>query len=89
MGRPVTLSYVTLPDLERSKSRSLQFRSIISRKGAVRAYITININMINRKSYMGSPLMQLCVTSGTLKGQHGQGQGHSDLESLYLVKELI
>ena len=85
MGSPVTLSYVTLPDLVRSKSWSLRFRSIISRKGAVRAYITININMINRKSYKGSPLMQLCVTSVTLKGQC---QGHSDLENLYLVKEL-
>ncbi len=39
MGSAKTLSHLTLSDLERSKSRSLRFRSIISRKGAELAYI--------------------------------------------------
>ena len=34
---------------------------------------------------MGSPLVRLYLTLVTLKGQC---QGHSDLEGLYLVKEL-
>ncbi len=43
MGSPVTLSHLTLSDLERSNSRSLRFQSLISCKGAVsvRPYVTI------------------------------------------------
>ncbi len=33
-GNPMTPLHLTLSDLERSKSRSLRFRSLISRKGA-------------------------------------------------------
>ncbi len=34
MGSPMTLSHLTLSDLERSKSRALKFRKLLSRKGA-------------------------------------------------------
>ena len=37
----------------------------------------------NRKAYMWSPLMQLHLTLVTSKGLC---QGHSDFESLYLIK---
>ncbi len=39
---------------------------------------------INRKAYVGSPLVQLHLTLVTLIGW---GQSHSDFETLYLVKE--
>ncbi len=73
----MTLSYFTLSDVERSKSRSLKFLSIISVKRAELGHmLLLNINM---KAYTRSPLMQLHLTSETLKGQC---QGHSDCESL-------
>ena len=34
MESPMTLSHMTLSDIERSSSRSLRFRSVTSRKGA-------------------------------------------------------
>ncbi len=37
---------------------------------------------INRKAYMGSPLVWLHLSLATLKAQY---QGHSDLKGLYLV----
>ena len=80
MGSPMTLSYLTLSHLERSKSRSLIFQSIISRKGAELGHMLF-LN-INRKACMGSPLAQLHLTLVTLEGQC---QGHSDFEGLYLV----
>ncbi len=40
MESPMTLSHMTLSDLERSNSRSLRFRSLISCKGA-RPYVTM------------------------------------------------
>ncbi len=83
MGGPMTPSHLSLSDLERSKSRSITFRSLISRKGAELGHMLL-LN-INRKACMGSPLMQLHLTSVTSKGQ---GQGHSDVESLYIVTEL-
>ncbi len=43
MGSPMTLSHLTLSDLERLKSRSPRFQSIISREGAVRPYVTIKV----------------------------------------------
>ncbi len=39
---------------------------------------------INRKAYVGGPFVQLHLTLVTLIGR---GQGHSDFETLYLVKE--
>ncbi len=50
----MTLSILTLSDLERSKSRSLAFQSLISRKGAELGYMLLLT--INRKPHMGSPL---------------------------------
>ncbi len=54
MGSPMTLSHLTLSDLERSKSRSLKFRKLIFRKGAELGHMLL-LN-INRKAYMGSPV---------------------------------
>ena len=54
MESPMTLSHLTLSDLERSKSRSLRFQSLISCKGAEIGHkLLLNIN---RKAYMGSPM---------------------------------
>ncbi len=83
MGSPLTPSHLTLSDLERSKSRSLRFRSLISCK--VTKLVHMLLLNIERKAYMGSSLMRLHLTSVTLKGWC---QGHSDFESLYLVKKL-
>ncbi len=71
-------------DLEwpwRSQSKSLRFRSLISCKGAELGHM-LPLN-INTKAYMGSPLMQLHLTLVTLKDLC---QGHSDFESLCLIK---
>ncbi len=48
---PRVLSHLTLSDLERSKSRSLRFRSLISRKWAMLGHMLL-LNL-NRKPYMG------------------------------------
>ncbi len=55
LASPMTSSYLTLSKLERSKSRSLRFRSFVSYKRAVLGHILL-LN-INRKAYMGSPLV--------------------------------
>ncbi len=71
-----------LNDLDRSGSRSLRFRNIISPKGAELSHILL-LN-INRKVCMESPLVQLHLTFLNLKGHC---QGHSNFEGLYLMKE--
>ena len=81
MGSPMTLSHLTLSDLERLKSRSLTFRIIISRKGAKLAHMLL---LYIRKACMGSPVVRLLLTLVTLKGQC---QSHSDFEGLNLVWE--
>ncbi len=52
MGSSMTLSHLTLSDLERSVSRSLRFQSIMSRKGAELGHMLL-LN-INRKPFMWS-----------------------------------
>ncbi len=52
MESPMTPSHLTLSDLERSKSRSLRFRSLISCKGAELGHILLLHN--NRKTYIVS-----------------------------------
>ncbi len=52
MASPMTPSILILSDLERSKSRSLRFQSLISRKGAELGPILLLT--INRKAYMAS-----------------------------------
>ena len=54
----MTPSYLTLSDLERSKSSLLRFQSLISRKGAELGPILL-LN-ISRKPYMGE-------SNGTIK----------------------
>ena len=84
MESPMTLTRLTLSDLESSKSKSLKFRSVISRKGAELGP-TLQL-IINRKAYVGSPFVRLHLTLVTLKGQCQSY--NSDVESLYLVREL-
>ncbi len=74
----MTPSHLTLSDLERSKSMSLRFRSLICYKAAEFGHMLL-LN-INRKSYMGSPVTLSHLTFSDLKG-------HSDSKPLYLVKE--
>ncbi len=47
MGSPTTSPYLILSDLKRLKSRSLRFRSLISRKGAELGHMLLLSN--NRK----------------------------------------
>ncbi len=63
----MTPLYLTLSDLERLKSRALRFRSLISCKGAELGQMLLS--NINRKAYMGSPLVRLHFTLVTSKGQ--------------------
>ncbi len=51
MRIPMTLSHLALNDHERSKSRSLRFRRLTSRKGAELGHMLLLNN--NRKSHMG------------------------------------
>ncbi len=83
MASEITSSHLTLSDPERSNSRSLIFRSLISCKGAELGHMLL-LNT-NRKAYMGSQMTLSHLTMSDLKGQI---QSHSDFEALYLVKEL-
>ncbi len=56
----MTPSLLTLSDLERSKSRSLRFQSLISRKG-VKLGPTLLLTM-NRKPYIASPMTSPLLT---------------------------
>ncbi len=78
----MALSDLTLSDLERSKSRSLRFQSVISREGAKLGPMLLLT--INRKPYMASPMTPSLLTLRDLKGQN---QGQSDFKVLYLIKE--
>ncbi len=52
MESPMAPSHLTLSDLERSKSRSLKFQGLISRKGVeLRPTLLLTVN---RKPYMAS-----------------------------------
>ncbi len=66
MESQMTPSHLILSDLERSKSRSLRFRSLISRNGAALGHMLLL--KINRRANMGSFLIRLHLTSVTLKG---------------------
>ncbi len=76
MGSPMAPSH-----LERSKSRSPRFRSLLSRKGAELGHKLLTIN---RKPYMGSSMTPSHLTSCVL-ALKGQSQGHSDLSGRRLV----
>ncbi len=65
MGSPMALSHLTLSDLERSRSRSLRFRNLLSRKGDQLGPILL-LN-INKKSYFGSPMALSHLTFSDLE----------------------
>ncbi len=69
--------FLALCDLERLKSRSPRFQSIISHQGTELGHVLLL--HIKRKAYMPGPLIWLHLTRVTLKGPC---QGHSDLEKL-------
>ena len=52
MANPMTPSLLTFSDIERSKTRSLRFQILISRKGTELGPMFLLI--INRKPYMAS-----------------------------------
>ncbi len=65
MASPMTPSHLTLSDLERSKSRSLRFQSLISRKGAELGPVLLL--SIYRKPYVASLLTPSLLTSSDLE----------------------
>ena len=61
----MTLSDLTLSDLERSKTRSLRFQRLISRKGVeLGPMLPLTIN---RKLYMASPMTPSLLTLSDLE----------------------
>ncbi len=56
----MALSDLTLSDLERSKSRSLRFKGVISCKGCELGPMLLLTN--NRKTYMASPMTPSLLT---------------------------
>ena len=66
MGISKAPSHLTLNDIERSKSRPLEFRSLISHKGVHLGHIFL-LNMSNRKLYMGCPTAVLDLTLSDLE----------------------
>ncbi len=64
MASPISTSLLTLSDLERSKSRSLGFQRLISRKGAELGPILVLT--INRKPYIASPITPSLLTLSDL-----------------------
>ncbi len=75
MAGLITSSPWTLGDLERSKSKSLRFQSLISRKGA--ELDPMLLLTINRKPDMASLMTPSLLALSDLKDQ---GQGHSDFQ---------
>ncbi len=75
MGSPMTVSNLTLSDLERSKSRSmsksLTFPSLIFRKGAQLGPMLLLI--INRKPCMGSTMTASHLTLNDLEKSRSLG----------------
>ncbi len=83
MGSTMVSSHLTL-NLERSKSRSPRFRSLISRKGAeLGPMLLLNIN---RKPYMGRPMAPSHLTLSDLERSKSRSP---NFETLYLSKEPI
>ncbi len=58
-------SSLTLSDLERSKSRSLLFQSLISRKGAKLGHMLLY--NVNRKQHIEIPMAKSDLTLGDLE----------------------
>ena len=83
MESPTASLYLSLSDLERSKSRSAKFQSPISRKGAELGPILLLI--ISRKKHiMASPMTPWHLTLNDLKRSKSRSP---DFKALYLVKE--
>ncbi len=71
-GSPMTLSHLTLGELERSNWRSLRFWSLTSCNGAELGHMLL-LN-INRKEYMGSPMTLSYLTLGDLERSNSRSR---------------
>ena len=95
MASPWTSSLLTLSDLERSKSRSLGFKCLISRKGGDLGPMLLLT--INRKPYMASPMTLSVLIVSDLERLKSRSLGfhclisrkvaEPDFIALFLVKE--
>ena len=74
-----------MSDIEKTKSRSLGFQSLISGKGTEFGHMLLLLK-INRKHISGVQWHRHFRPWVTLK-YHTDSQGQSHLEALYLVKE--
>ena len=75
----MTPSHLTLSDLERSKSRSRRFRSLISSKGAELGHTLLLT--INRKAHMGSLMTPSHLTLSYLERSKSRSVGCHSLIS--------
>ncbi len=73
MGSPMAMWHLTLDDLERSKSRSLRFESLISRKGGVLGHMLLLT--INNKLYKWGTMPPSYLTLSDLVRSWGHSQG--------------
>ncbi len=76
-----TLSLLTLIDLERSKSMSVRFQSLISHKGDELGPLLLLT--INRKPYMASPMALSNLTLTDIKRSKSRSLRFSAVEYLY------
>ena len=81
MTTPMTQSLLTLSDLERSKSRSLRFQRLISRKGAELGPMLLLT--INRNPYMASPMALSNLTLTDIERSKFRSLRFSVVENLY------
>ena len=83
MASPITTSLWTLCDLERSKSKSLRFQSLIYRKGAELGRMLLLSHQ--QETIYGESNDTITFD---LERIERSSQGQSDFKPLYLVKEL-
>ncbi len=81
MASLITSSLWSLSDLERSKSRSLEFQSLISRKGAKLGPMLLLT--INRKPFMASPITPSLLTLSDLERSKSRSLRFSVVGYLY------
>ncbi len=81
MTNPMTPSLLPLSDLERSRSRSLRFQSLISRKGT--ELDPMLVLTINRKPYMASPMALSNLTFTDLERSKSRSLRFSVVGYLY------
>ncbi len=81
MGSQMTLSHLTLSDLERSNSRSLTLRRLVSCKGEELVHMLLLT--IIRKAYRESPI----ISSQLILSDLQRSNSRSHFEDLCIIKE--